>query len=167
MNSLYTKSSAIAKLTDEDIKIFSRVLEKAINDFTDRNTEWTDDFQLSEEQVPVYTPKKLRSLGDLTPKLFAKLAIADKCQVSFEQIKSKIFVKCYHGEKLVLEIAMSLAQMEAIEDKYDVDFDQADVKYQLYFAGTFMRKHEDGPLSSKLSDLRLFKITKTGVIKKR
>lgn len=172
MNKLYTKSSAEAKLTDEDIKIFARVCEKGINEFTNNNTEFTDDFELDEEAKFNYGLKKMRVLKDLEQNQFSKCAISDKTGLLVEEVKNKVFLKCYQSEKLVLEISMSKKQLEAIEDKYYYDIERFDdelprSRYQLFYAGTFMRKETEGPLSSKLTDLRLLKIVNMVDVKKR
>lgn len=163
MKSLYTKSSAEAKITDEDIAVFSKVCEKGINEFTDKNTEFTAGFELTEDQGFKYGLKKSRVLKELELNQFAKLAISDKFKVAVEIKGKKVFMKCYQSDSLVLEIAMSKTQLEAIEDKfyYDIEIFDEEIprqKYQLFFAGTFMRKTTEGPLSSKLTDLRLLKI---------
>lgn len=163
MNNLYTKSSAIAKVTDEDIKIFSKVCEKGINDFTDKNTEFTDNFELAEELQASHNLKKARVLKDLEINQFAKVAISDRFLLAVEIVKNKVFLKCYQGDTLILEINMSKAQLESIEDKYYYDLEKFTdcvprVKYQIFYAGSFMRKNPDSPLSSKLIDLRLLKI---------
>ncbi|WOO86939.1 hypothetical protein RZE82_07425 [Mollicutes bacterium LVI A0039] len=169
MNKLYTKSSSEAKLNEEDIKVFSRVCEKGINEFTQLNTEFTDNFTLTDDQQFQYGLKKLRVLKDLTPNQFCKVAISDKCVIDVEQVKNKIFFKCYQSQSLVLEIAMSVNQLEALEEKYNCDFVDSDGtiptdKFQIFYAGTFMRKTADGPLSSKLTDLRLLKIAYSSVV---
>lgn len=163
MNKLYTKSSAEAKLSEDDIKIFSRVCEKGINEFTQKNMEFTADFELDEETRYKYGLKKIRVLKELQKNQFSKIAISDKCAIAVEIIKNKAFIKCYQSETLILEIAMSTKQLEAIEDKYYYDIERFDKcgprqKYQIFYAGTFMRKDDQAPLSSKLNDLRLLKI---------
>lgn len=163
MNKLYTKSSADAKLTEADIKLFSRVCEKGINEFTGNNTEFTTDFELDEETKFSFGLKKMRVLKELETNQFCKCAVSDKCGLVVEIVKERAFVKCYQSEQLVLEIAMSTKQLQAIEDKYYYDIERFDDKlprarYQIFYAGTFMRKQNDGPLSTKLTDLRLFKI---------
>lgn len=163
MNKLFTKSSAEAKMTDEDIKLFSKVCEKGINEFTDKNTEFTEEFELADEQKIMYGLKKSRVIKELETNQFAKIAISDRFSLCTQTIKNKVFLKAYQGEVLVLEISMSKSQLTAIEDKYYYDIEIFDnkpprTKYQLFYSGTFMRKSIDSPLSSKLVDLRLLKI---------
>ncbi len=166
MNNLYTKSSAEAKMTDEDIKIFSKVCEKGINELTDKNTEFTDGFELGEDLKFSHGLKKARVLKELEVNQFAKLAISDKFKLAVEIVKNKVFLKCYQSENLILEISMSKKQLEALEDKFYYDFELFSdevpaVKYHLFFAGTFMRSTSEGPLKSKLTDLRLLKFVDT------
>lgn len=166
MNNLYTKSSADAKITEADIEIFSKVCEKGINELTDKNTEFTDNFELSVDQKFSHGLKKARVLKELESNQFAKLAISDKFKLAVEINKNKVFLKCYQSDNLILEISMSKKQLDALEDKYCYDLELFDnqlpsVKYHLFFAGTFMRTQTDGPLKSKLVDLRLMKFVDT------
>lgn len=166
MNILYTKSSADAKISEADIEIFSKVCEKGINELTDKNTEFTDSFELSEEYKQSHSLKKARVLKELEINQFAKLAISDKFKLAVEINKSKVFLKCYQSDNLILEISMSKKQLEALEDKFCYDLELFDsqlpsVKYHLFFAGTFMRSQNEGPLKSKLVDLRLMKFVDT------
>lgn len=166
MNNLYTKSSADAKLTEDDIATFSKVCEKGINELTDRNTEFTEDFNLSQDLEYTYNLKKARVLKELQVNEFAKIAISDKFKLAVETIKNKVFLKCYQSEELILEISMSKKQLQALEDKYCYDLELFDgdvpqVKYHLFYAGTFMRTENNGVLKSKLVDLRLLKLVDT------
>ncbi len=163
---IFTKSSAIAKISDEDIKLFSKVCEKGLNDYTEKNQQYTNDFKLSEEQEDFYRLKKFRVLKKMENGYFAKQAISDRFAINVENIKNKSFIRCYQNNELVLEIAATKAQIEAIENKFYYDFDyykgeSAKKKYQLFYAGTFMYKDKNTEyLSSKLIDLRLLKIVK-------
>lgn len=163
MNNLFTKSSSEAKLTDEDIKIFARVCEKGINEFTQKNTQFTDTFELESEMQFQYGLKKFRSIKDLEPNQFCKAAVSDKYYVAIQLVKNKAFMKCYQSDKLVMEIAMSKAQLEAIEDKYYYDIERFTDnvprnRYQVFYAGSYMRKQDCDYISTKLTDLRLLKI---------
>lgn len=166
MNRLYTKSSADAKLTDQDIELFSKVCEKGINEATDKNIEFTADFKVPEELEFTHNLKKFRVLKELEVNQFAKIAVSDKFKLAVETIKNRVFVKCYQTDTLVLEIAMSKKQLAALEDKYYYDLEIFDgevpsTKYHVFYAGTFMRTDADGPLKSKLVDLRLLKFVDT------
>lgn len=166
MNNLYTKSSAEAKLTETDIAVFSKVCEQGINELTDKNTEFTDSFKLTGEQEFTHSLKKARVLKELEVNQFAKLAISDKFKLAVETVKNKVFLKCYQSDKLVLEISMSSKQLAALEDKYYYDLELYDgelpnIKYHIFYAGTFMRTASDGALKSKLTDLRLLKFVDT------
>ncbi len=167
MNEIFTKSSVEAKLTDEDINLFAKVCEKGINDYTDKNQEYTNDFQLTEDIEDFYRLKKFRVLKKMEPNNFTKQAISDRFTISVERInKNKCFLKCQQNNQLALEIAMSEKQLQAIEDKFNYRFKLSDnvaptEKYQLFYAGTFMYKDkENNYLSSKLANLKLFKIVK-------
>lgn len=154
-----TKSSAIAKTTDKDIKLFSKVCEKGINELTGKNTEFTKDFELSDEQQD-YNLNKLSYLKNLEPNTFVKGSISDEFGITVQIVKNKAFMKCYQENKLVLEIAMSVNQLESLEDKYCYDLQRFDDTlpnqiYHLFYAGTFFLKED--LLSSKLVDLRLLK----------
>lgn len=166
MNRLYTKSSADAKLTEDDIVIFSKVCEKGLNETTDKNVDFTADFKLPTDLEFTHNLKKTRVLKELEVNQFAKIAISDKFKLAVETVKNKVFLKCYQTENLVLEIAMSKKQLEALEDKYYYDLEVFDgevpnTKYHVFYAGTFMRTENDGPLKSKLVDLRLLKFVDT------
>ncbi len=172
MNNLFTKSSIEAKLTEEDINIYARVCEKGINEFTQKNTQFTDSFELEESMEFQYGLKKFRSIKDLEHNYFCKAAVSDKYYVAIQVIKNKAFMKCYQSDKLVMEIAMSKSQLEAIEDKYYYDIERYTDKtprnrYQVFYAGTFMRKQGSECLSTKLTDLRLLKIVNLQDVKGR
>lgn len=166
MNRLYTKSSADAKLTKQDIEIFSKVCEKGINETTEKNVDFTADFKLPTDLEFTHNLKKVRVLKDLAVNQFAKVAISDKFKLAVEINKAKVFLKCYQSDTLVLEITMSKTQLAALEDKYYYDLELFDgqvpsTKYHLFYGGTFLRTDGDGPLKSKLADLRLLKFVDT------
>ncbi len=165
MNQIFTKSSAEAKISSSEQDIFAKVCEKGINDFTEKNQEYTNDFQLSSDQEDFYRLKKFRSVRKMEFNYFTKQAICDRFVMKVEHLKQKSFIKCYQNNELVLEIAASKSQINAIEDKYYYhlkrDDGKSNDKYQLFYAGTFMYKDKNTPyLSSKLIDLRLIKLVK-------
>lgn len=166
MNQLFTKSSVDAKLEDTDLQLFAKVCEKGLNDHTRKNQEYTNDFKLTAEQEDFYRLKKFRVIKKMEHNMFCKQAISDRFAINVETKKNKSFIRCYQNNELVLEIAATPTQIEAIENKFYYDFDyykgtNATKKYQLFYAGTFMYKNKETTvLSSKLSDLRLFKIVK-------
>ncbi len=167
MKEIFTKSSVEAKMTPEKSDIFAKVCEKGINDFTEKNQEYTNDFKLPIDEEEYYRLKKFRFLKTMPTKHFASQAIADRFVIRISHGKNnKSFIKCYQSKELVLEIAASPRQIEAIEDKYHYYFKldgktENQDKYQLFYAGTFMEKSADATyLSSKLTDLRLFKVVK-------
>ncbi len=166
MQELFTKSSPEAKINDEDIMLFAKVCEKGLNDHTKKNQEYTNDFKLAEDQEDFYRLKKFRVIKKMENNYFTKQAISDRFAINVETKKNKAFIRCYQNNELVLEIAATPAQIEAIENKFYYDFDYykgkaATKKYQLFYAGTFMYKDkETTSLSSKLVDLRLLKIVK-------
>lgn len=166
MSEIFTKSSAVAKIDGDELKLFAKVCEKGLNDFTQKNQEYTNDFKLSNEQKEFYRLKKFRVIKKMEEKYFCKQAISDRFTISVENKKNKSFIRCYQNQELVLEIAATPMQIQAIEDKFYYDFDYykgelPKKKYQLFYAGTFMYKNQESQvLSSKLIDLRLLKIVK-------
>ncbi len=163
MNELFTNNSALAKVTEEDINIFSKVCEKGLNDLTEKNTEFTDSFKLSDDMEYSHSLKKFRVINKLESKQFCKAAISDRFNLSVSIVKNKVFLKAYQGDEVVLEISMSKSQLEAIEDKfyYDIQIDEGfkpSSKYHLFYAGTFMRNQDGKLIVSKLQDLRLIKL---------
>lgn len=158
---IITKSSAIAKINDSETKLFAKVCEKGINDLTCKNTEFTKDFELSNDQQE-YGLNKFSSLESLELNNFAKGSISDEFGVTVQIVKKKAFVKCYKSDRLILEIAMSVNQLESLEDKYCYDLQRFDgtlpnQTYHMFYAGTYFLKSESGVLSTKLVDLRLLK----------
>lgn len=166
MKEQFTKSSVDAKITADDIELFAKVCEKGINDYTEKNQQYTNDFKLGLDNEEFYRLKKFRFIKQLENNMFTKQAISDRFNICVETKKNKSFLKCFQNHELVLEIALSPSQVEAIENKYYYTFDydkgiEPRKKYQLFYAGTFMYKDKDTKhLSSKLVDLKLIKIVK-------
>ena len=64
MKTLFTKSSAEAKVTEEDANIFAKVCEKEINSFTNKNTEYSDVFELFERYEVSHNMYNYKILND-------------------------------------------------------------------------------------------------------
>ncbi|MGL5020474.1 MAG: hypothetical protein ACRC5R_00405 [Mycoplasmatales bacterium] len=157
MNPLFSKSSVEVVLSEKDIDIFKQVVEKRFNEHTKLNKWFENEFKLSDSEYQQYQPYVFDSINLLEPKMFVKAVLADRFVISLKILKNKAFIKCFKDDELVLEISCSKKQIEAIEDKYDINLDNINKEYYLIYASTFMR-NDHYILTSKLIDLRLIKI---------
>lgn len=155
----FTKSSPLAKINEEDLLIFQKVVELKFNERTKLNRFFDNDFKLEKDQYQMYQPYLFDVLNKLEEKYFVKLLLTDLFNLSVLKLKKKVILKGHIDSKLVLEISMSSSQLDAICEKYHLDLDE-DINEKnsfLIYAGTFI-KNENGVLTSKLTDLRLLKI---------
>lgn len=159
---IFTKSSVEAKLSDGDIDIFKQVVEKRFNEHTKLNKRFETIFSLEREEYQQYQPYLYPSLSIMEEKYFTKATLADRFKINYVELKNKAIIKCYVEDELVVEISVTLKQLDSIIEKYNLDIDQEDVvsskkTHYLIYAGTFM-KNDKNILTSKLVDLRLIKI---------
>lgn len=164
---IITKNNNEAKLTALDKAIFSKVLEKQMNEDLRKNTEFTNDFQLKDNEQH-YAIVKLQQIRQLEQKQFAKGAVAIDCKLAVKVIKSNAFLKIYRKGQVELEIKLSVNQLNALEDKYDTDIELETkelptINYRIYIASTFMRNNEC--IYCKLSDLKLLRFCDLKYIK--
>lgn len=163
MTPIFTKSSAEAKITDIDNEIFKKVVEKRFNEHTGLNKLFENDFRLQDGQYEQYQPYKFDAINELEEKFFVKACLTDRFKMNYKELKNKTLLCAYVDNKLVLEISMTMKQLDAILDKYEVNLSTDEPKLitatkYLFYAGTFMR-NEKGILTSKLTNLNLIKMS--------
>ncbi len=108
---------------------------------------------------------KLTAIED---KQFAKGAFRFKGGLAVKVVKKQAFLKMYDENREVLEIKLSLNQLDALEDKYDTSIEletkePPTIEYQIYMAATFMRR--DKLLYAKLENLKLLRFCEAKYIK--
>lgn len=159
MNPIFTKSSVEAALNEDDIEIFRLVIEKRFNEHIKLTKHFPNEFHLFEHQYQQYQPYLFPSISILEEKYFTKVTVADYFHISYVKLKNKAILKFFIKKELVLEISMTLKQLDAIIDKYDLDIEEtlSSRRYYLVYAGTFL-KNDKLIVTSKLQDLKLIKI---------
>lgn len=154
---VFTKSSVEAKLTEQDIDIFNKVVEKKFNEYTKLNKWFENDFNLSEDQYAQYQPYSFGALNELESKWFTKACLTQRFDIEAVVLKNKVILKCIQDDILCLEVSITKNQFSAINEKYDLLLDQKKENLYLIIAGTFMR-NEHNILTTKLENLRVIKL---------
>ena len=167
MKPIFTKSSAESKLTEENSETFAKVVEKNYNNYTKTNRIHTDDFTVDFDENPIYATHNFSELLEMEKNYFCKASIKGKFHINASKHKNKVFLKCYTGKELVLEISMTDKQLQAVCDKYYVDLDyfmnsdvKSDRRYMFFYSGSFLYKDKShSHLSTNLTNLRLLKVS--------
>jgi hypothetical protein len=154
---VFTKSSVDAKLSEVDIDIFNKVVEKRFNEYTKLNKWFESEFNLNEDQYSQYQPYPFLEINQLENKWFTKACMTERFDISAVVLKNKVILKCLQDGVVCLEISVSKNQFSAINEKYDLLLDQKSENLYLIIAGTFMR-NDSNILTTKLENLRVIKL---------